>query len=128
MNDKKDKEELNIYYDCKEEVRELERLLFESRLRYRKKAKKMEKQSISDYLREWYEWLIDKKSYVVDQLVEVRQERNGIKIKEEDVKMFGLESVYNLLTLEENNEFEEGYNNYINDDNYGYEDCDSCEI
>ena len=42
--------------------------------------------------------------------------------------MFGLESVYNLLTLEENNEFEEGYNNYINDDNYGYEDCDSCEI
>ena len=128
MNDKKDKEELNIYYDCKEEVRELERLLFESRLRYRKKAKKIEKQSISDYLREWYEWLIDKKSYVVDQLLEVRQERNGIKIKEEDVKMFGLESVYNLLTLEENNEFEEGYNNYINDDNYGYEDCDSCEI
>tara|TARA_Y100000816_G_C26040420_1_gene544897 strand:- start:279 stop:665 length:387 start_codon:yes stop_codon:yes gene_type:complete len=128
MNDKKDKEELNIYYDCKEEVRELERLLFESRLRYRKKAKKMEKQSISDYLREWYEWLIDKKSYVVDQLVEVRQERNGIKIKEEDVKMFGLESVYNLLTLEENNEFEEGYNNYINSDNYGYEDCDSYEI
>ena len=128
MNDKKDKEELNMYYDCKEEVRELERLLFESRLRYRKKAKKMEKQSISDYVREWYEWLIDKKSYVVDQLVEVRQERNGIKIKEEDVKMFGLESVYNLLTLEENNEFEEGYNNYINDDNYGYEDCDSYEI
>lgn len=128
MNDKKDKEELNIYYDCKEEVRELERLLFESRLRYRKKAKKIEKQSISDYLREWYEWLIDKKSYVVDQLLEVRQERNGIKIKEEDVKMFGFESVYNLLTLEENNEFEEGYNNYINDDNYGYEDCDSCEI
>ena len=128
MNDKKDKEELNIYYDCKEEVRELERLLFESRIRYRKKAKKIEKQSISDYLREWYEWLIDKKSYVVDQLLEVRQERNGIKIKEEDVKMFGFESVYNLLTLEENNEFEEGYNNYINDDNYGYEDCDSCEI
>ena len=33
----------DAYYDCKEEVKELERLLFESRLRYRKKAKENEK-------------------------------------------------------------------------------------
>lgn len=123
----KDKK-VNLYFECKEEVRELERLLYESRKRYRKKAKQLERQSFSDYLREWYEWIINKEKYVNDQLLEVRHEKTNFTMKEETVKDFGMKSIYNLITTnEDENSFNEGYNNYFNNgDAYGY--CETDEI
>jgi hypothetical protein len=122
-------EKINSYFDCKEEVRELERLLHEARLRYRSRAKRLEKQSFSDYLREWYEWLINKKKYVNDQLLEVRHEKTNLIMKEETVSDFGMKSVYNLITTsEEEKEFNNGYNMYINQDQDEYGYCETDEI
>jgi hypothetical protein len=122
-------EKINSYFDCKEEVRELERLLHEARLRYRSRAKRLEKQSFSDYLRECYEWLINKKKYVNDQLLEVRHEKTNLIMKEETVSDFGMKSVYNLITTsEEEKEFNNGYNMYINQDQDEYGYCETDEI
>ncbi len=126
------KKKIEYYYECKEEVRELERLLYEARLRYRTRAKKLEKQSISDYIREWYEWLINKKKYVNDQLIDVRNEKKNLKIKEEEVNSFGMKSIYNLISTNDQDDlFEECYKNYhinVTDVNNSYEYYDTDEI
>jgi hypothetical protein len=127
-----EKKKIENYYDCKEEVRELERLLHEARLRYRSRAKRLEKQSFSDYLREWYEWLINKKKYVNDQLMDVRNEKKNFNIKEEEVNSFGMKSIYNLISTNEHDDlFEECYKNYhmnVTDVNNSYEYYDTGEI
>ena len=110
----------------------MERLLYEARLRYRTRAKKLEKQSISDYIREWYEWLINKKKYVNDQLMDVRNEKKNLKIKEEEVNSFGMKSIYNLISTNDQDDlFEECYKNYhinVTDVNNSYEYYDTDEI
>ena len=107
----------DAYYDCKEEVKELERLLFESRLRYRKNAKKMKKQSYSDYFREWYEWIINKEAYVNNELRKVREEKRNESLKEESVKSFGMNSFYGLIKDKEDTFLKayESYNACINE-------------
>ena len=72
---KKKYPEINQYLDCKEEVRELERLLYEARERYRNKARNINKQSWGDWTREWVEWVTGYNSIIDQKLKDVRAEK-----------------------------------------------------
>jgi hypothetical protein len=108
--------QINQYLDCKEEVRELERLLYEARERYRKKARNINKQSWGDWTREWVEWVTGYDETIEKKLRDVREEKNKYdtdmifhRNKEDNDGLF--ESYFNYATSNRDTT-EECYNNY----------------
>lgn len=107
--------QINQYLDCKEEVRELERLLYEARERYRKKARNINKQSWTDWSREWVEWITGYDEAIEKKLRDVREEKNkydSTLYKYNNQEKEGLfESYFNYATSNSDT-MEECYNNY----------------
>ena len=116
MNDKRqEKLQMEKYLESRGEVRELERLLLESRQRYRKEAKNVKRQTWGDWVREWKEWWNDKEGWI----------SNEIRKNEEELSYFS--QVKKLFTGDDN-VFQEGYdkyNSYLNDH---YKDMETDEI
>ena len=105
--------QINQYLDCKEEVRELERLLYEARERYRVKARNIKKQSWSDWGREWYEWFVSYDRTIDKKLLEVRLEKQKYEtdiIFDHDREDLG--SSVSSLIHDVSNTIEQGYKNY----------------
>lgn len=116
MNSKNKPKKLQMekYLECKGEVRELERLLQESRMRYRKEAKNINKQTWGDYFREWKEWWFNKDEWI----------SNAIRKNEEEINMYRGFRKSVGLTSSESDYMEESYNTYINSNKYDDMDVD----
>tara|TARA_B100000902_G_C27314791_1_gene920552 strand:+ start:478 stop:843 length:366 start_codon:yes stop_codon:yes gene_type:complete len=107
--EKKKKLQIERYLECRGEVRELERLLQESRLRYRREAKNIKRQTWGDWWREWKEWWTDKDEWI----------SNEIKKNEEEMDLF--QNLKKSVGLSDDNDcdyMQESYNKYINSNNY----------
>uniref|UniRef100_A0A6C0C3V3 Uncharacterized protein n=1 Tax=viral metagenome TaxID=1070528 RepID=A0A6C0C3V3_9ZZZZ len=110
--------QMEKYLECRGEVRELERLLQESRLRYRKEAKNIKRQTWGDYWREWKEWWYDKDQWI----------SNEIKKNEEEISFFrDLQKSVGLYNKDSETDMYNSYNAYINSQNE-YDGLDSDEI
>lgn len=97
--------QMEKYLESRGEVRELERLLQESRLRYRKEAKNIKRQTWGDYFREWKEWWFDKDAWI----------SNQIKINEQEMDFFqGIKRSVGLSNCIDDDIFQDSYNAYIN--------------
>ena len=106
------------YLECRGEVRELERLLQESRLRYRREAKNIKRQTWGDYFREWKEWWYDKDAWI----------SNAIRENEKEITLYkGLKKSIGLSNSDDDNSFQDGYNAYLNSQDL-YKDMDTDEI
>lgn len=116
MNEtRKEKLQMEKYLESRGEVRELERLLLESRQRYRKEAKNIKKQTWGDWVREWREWWDDKEGWI----------SKRIKENEEELSYF---SQVKRLFAGNDSVFEEGYDIYNKGINDPYGDMETDEI
>ena len=116
MNDKRqEKLQMEKYLESRGEVRELERLLLESRQRYRKEAKNVKRQTWGDWVREWKEWWNDKEGWI----------SNEIRKNEEELSYFS--QVKKLFTGDDT-VFQEGYDIYNKGINDPYRDMETDEI
>jgi len=116
--EKTKKLQVERYLECRGEVRELERLLQESRMRYRREAKNIKRQTWGDYWREWKEWLTDKDGWI----------SNAIQENEKEISLFrGLKQSVGLSNANEDNSYLDSYNAYLNSQD-AYNDMDTDEI
>jgi len=116
MNEtRKEKLQMEKYLECRGEVRELERLLLESRQRYRKEAKNIKKQTWGDWVREWQEWWNDKEHWI----------SKRIKENEQELSYF---SQVRKLFKDDDTVFQEGYDIYNKGINDVYDDMETDEI
>ncbi len=112
-----EKLQMEKYLESRGEVRELERLLLESRMRYRKEAKNINRQTWGDWVREWKEWWHNKEGWI----------SNEIKKNEQELSYFS--QVKKLFNGDDKDGvFQSGYENYNNYINDGYDDMKSDEI
>lgn len=116
--ERQNKLQVEKYLESRGEVRELERLLQESRLRYRKEAKNIKRQTWGDYLREWKEWWFDKDAWISNAIQENEREISLFKSIKQSVGISGKVS---------DEVFQDSYNAYINSQNL-YNDMETDEI
>ncbi len=117
MNEtRKEKLQMEKYLESRGEVRELERLLLESRQRYRKQAKNVKRQTWGDWVREWKEWWDDKEGWISKRIQE----------NEEELTYFS--QVKHLFTGDKNSVFQDGYDIYNKGLNDPYGDMETDEI
>jgi len=115
---RKPKLQMEQYLESRGEVRELERLLQESRLRYRKEAKNIKRQTWGDYFREWKEWWFNKDEWISKEIGKNEKEISFFRELQQSVSLYNKDS---------ENEMYNSYNAYINSQDY-YDYLESDEI
>ena len=110
--------QIEQYLESRGEVRELERLLQESRVRYRKEAKNIRRQTWGDYFREWKEWIFSKDEWI------------SREISKNEMEISYFQGFTRSMYLSNNtveNDLYESYNAYLNK-HPNYYDMDTDEI